>query len=294
MNRQWLFTFTICTLILGVTCAHAQGGPPGGIQFIGPDPQGNITFVGFEAGLGNQVVTGAPYCAQITSEFTQTLSDGNKVDRKNVTNVCRDGQGRTWNQQNLPAIGQYSAPNGAPQVIFINDPVAGVNYVLDPVKKIARKTVRRNFQGPGRGPGRGPGGPSGPGGNPPQNNAGPNGPQRGGNDVSTQSLGQQNIEGILVNGTLVTRTIPAGRVGNQGPIQVTSERWNSPDLKLNLLVKNNDPMRGQNTTTVSNINRNEPDPSLFQVPSDYTVQDMSRGRGGRGGGPRPQPPAPQQ
>jgi hypothetical protein len=267
-----------------------------GISFVGPDPQDNITFVGFEAGLGgNQAVSGAPYCAQITSEFTQTLQDGNKIDRKNVTNVCRDGQGRTRTEQTLPKIGQYSASNGAPQVIFINDPVSGVNYVLDPAHKTARKMVRPNAQGgPGRGPG-GPGrGPAGPGGNPPQNNGGTNGPQRGrNNNSSSQSLGQMNIEGILVNGTLVTRTIPAGQVGNQSPIQVTSERWYSPDLKVNLLVKNNDPMRGQNTTTVSNINRNEPDPSLFQVPSDYTIQDMSRGRGGRGG-PRPSPPAPQQ
>ncbi len=242
-----------------------QGGTPVVVStFVGPDPQDNIAFVGFEAGLGSQTVTGAPYCAQVTSEFTQTLQDGNKIERKNVATVCRDGQGRTRREQTLPAIGQYAASsNPPPRAIFINDPVANVSYVLDPVRKTARKMVLKIGRAPG--------------GNPPQNDAGRrngpdrnNGPRRD-SDVSTESLGTMNIEGILVQGTRITRTIPAGKVGNQAPIQITSERWYSPDLRLNLLVKNNDPMRGQNTTTVTNINRSEPDPSLFQVPAGYTI-----------------------
>jgi hypothetical protein len=284
----------------------------GNVSFVGPDPKDTITFVGFEAGLGNQAVAGAPYSAEITSEFVQTLPDGNKIERKTTTTVYRDGQGRTRREQTLPAIGQYAASSNTPQAIFINDPVAGASYVLDPAKKIARKMPRPNvqfFQGGPGGPGRGavaigPGpGPGGPGGNPPPppGNAGPAGPGPGrgprGPDpnVATESLGTQNIEGILVQGTRVVRTIPAGAVGNQNPIRVTSERWYSPDLKLNLSVKNTDPMRGENSTTLSSIRRDEPAASLFQVPADYTVQEppkrmIMRGRGG----PVPPPPPPQQ
>ena len=295
-----------------------QGGPPaGGVAFVGPDAQNNITFVGFEAGLGNQTVTGAPYSAQITSEFEQTLSDGNKIDRKTATTVYRDGQGRTRREQTLPAIGPYAASTTPPQAIFINDPVAGVTYVLDPVHKTARKMPRPNILpavagqpgpgGPGRGPGRGPGGPGGPPpGNVPQGNAGPgpgrrgpggpppgNGPRPQDANVNTESLGNQNIEGILVQGTRVTRSIPAGTVGNQQPIQVTNERWYSPDLKLNLVVKSVDPMRGTNTTTLSNIRRDEPAASLFQVPADYTVQEPPKGPRmmiRKGAPPPPTPP----
>ena len=121
----------------------------GGVSFVGPDPQDTITFVGFEAGLGNlgnQVVTGAPYSATITSEFVQTLPDGNKIERKTTTTVYRDGQGRTRREQTLPAIGQYSASSNPPQVIFINDPVAGVSYILDPARKTARKMTRPNMR----------------------------------------------------------------------------------------------------------------------------------------------------
>src|SRR5262249_39747169 len=66
MNRKYLACFTVLNMFLGLSLLHAQGGPPrGGIPFVGPDPQGNITFVNFQAGLGNKTVSGAPYCAQI-------------------------------------------------------------------------------------------------------------------------------------------------------------------------------------------------------------------------------------
>ena len=261
-----------------------QGAPPAGpvtfersVQFVGPDPQDTITFVGFEAGLGNQVLVGAPYSAQVVSEFIQTLGDGNKIERKTTTMVYRDGQGRTRREQSLPAIGSYSASAETPRAIFINDPVAGGRYVLDPVRKIARQTIRPAVR---TAPSPGPAGPRT--GNPPQGNRlRPNAGRRGAN-VTTESLGTRNIEGILVEGTRVTRTIPAGAVGNQQPIQVTSERWFSPELRLNLLVKNTDPMRGENSTTLTDIRRDEPAASLFQIPADYTVQEApNRMRGTR-------------
>lgn len=269
-----------------------QGGPPAGpvtfersVAFVGPDAQDTITFVGFEAGLGNQVLAGAPYSAQVTSLFQQTLGDGNKIERKTATMVYRDGQGRTRREQSLPAIGSYSASSETPRAIFINDPVAGASYVLDPVRKVARKSTRPNIRALPR---PGAGGPQ-PGNPPPGDRLRPNAGRRGAG-ATTESLGTRNIEGILVEGTRVTRTIPAGAVGNQQPIQVTSERWFSPELRLNLLVKNTDPMRGENSTTLTSIRRDEPEASLFQVPADYTVQETPA----RMRGTRMPPRAPQQ
>jgi hypothetical protein len=285
MNRRRLLI--VCCMVAAEMAALsgmvlAQGPPPGRgrIDFVGPDPQDAITFVGFEAGLGNQIVAGAPYSAIVTSEFQQMLSDGNKIERKTSTPVYRDGQGRTRREQTLPAIGQYAAA-AAPQVIFINDPVAGVSYILDPGRKLARKIAGR----PGRGGGPLGRGPAGPG----RGGSGPDGAPRQFPNLNTESLGSKNIEGLLVQGTRVTRTVPTGAVGNQNPIHVTSERWYSPDLKLNLLVKNNNPQASQTTTTLSNIRREEPDAALFQVPADYTIQDTAP-RGRRGGPPPPPQP----
>jgi hypothetical protein len=282
-NRRLVIVFCIVAVmavLAGISSAQAPPPGRGGIDFVGPDPQDAITFMGFEAGLGNQAVSGAPYSAIVTSEFQQTLSDGNKIERRTSARVYRDGQGRTRREQTLPTIGQYSASATPPQVIFINDPVAGVSYILDPNQKTARKITGR----PGRGGGMpfagAPGGP-GRGGRGPDRSPRPN--------VSTESLGSKNIEGLLVQGTRMDRTVPTGAVGNQNPIHVTSERWYSPDLKVNLLVKNSNPLAGQTTTTLSNIRREEPDASLFQVPADYTIQDAAP-RGRRGGPPPPPQP----
>ena len=97
-----------------------------------------------------------------------------------------------------------------------------------------------------------------------------------------------------MQGTRVTRTIPAGKVGNQNPIIVTSERWYSPDLKLNLSVKNTDPMRGTNSTTLTNIRRDEPAASLFEVSSDYTSEGTAEPNDDARPARRPPPAPPQQ
>jgi hypothetical protein len=99
----------------------------------------------------------------------------------------------------------------------------------------------------------------------------------------------QTINGVQATGTRVTRTIPAGQIGNAQPIQVVTETWMSPDLKVPVMVKRSDPMHGATTTQMTNIIRSEPDPSLFQTPSDYTVT-KGRGPGMRGPGPRGQAP----
>jgi hypothetical protein len=71
----------------------------------------------------------------------------------------------------------------------------------------------------------------------------------------------------------VTTTIAAGAVGNDLPIVVTSEEWTSPDLQVLVLTERKDPRNGDSSYRLLNISRSEPDPSLFQVPSDYTIKE---------------------
>jgi hypothetical protein len=54
------------------------------------------------------------------------------------------------------------------------------------------------------------------------------------------------------------------------------------DLKVPVMVKTSDPRFGSTTTQLNNVLRAEPDPTLFQVPTGYTVV-----KGGPRGGPRP-------
>lgn len=260
-NRLGILACCLALLALGAGTSLAQRG--------GPGPGNRIGFMGFAGGPGNKVVTGAPYCATVTTNFVQTLADGNQIQRQTTSNVCRDSQGRTYRQVNLPAV--LSDSGAPPHMVTISDPVAGVDYMLDP----ARKTYRKFMIPTGKFNGR-----------PPRNGAGANN-QSG---TTSSDLGYQTISGLSCKGTKITRTIPANsRLGNEQALQVTMERWYSPDLSIDIQTQMNDPSRGNTNTTVSNINRSEPDPSLFQVPAGYT---LAQGPGGPGGfGRRPQPQA---
>jgi hypothetical protein len=92
------------------------------------------------------------------------------------------------------------------------------------------------------------------------------------------------IEGVEAEGTRTTITIPAGRIGNDKPIEIVQERWYSPELHTTILNKHNDPRWGETVYKLTKINRSEPDRSLFEAPGDYTVREEPTRRpfGGRG------------
>jgi len=294
--------------------------------------QNTFVFVGSEFSFDGKVVKNAPYSGDAVTETTQTLSDGNRIVRKNTASVYRDSEGRTRREQSIIAIGPYSSANDVPQSIVINDPVAGTSYMLDSRSRTARKLGIKplpfNFKvltAPGApaapGVSVGPNVMFGPGtataaiGSfgpedlpvpppPPASGAmvvegkgsgsvvnervmtyeriqgpeihtqirvGTNGPS--GHAPKVESLGKQLVEGVEADGTRTTVTIPAGEIGNERPIDIVDERWYSPELQTLVLSKRTDPMSGDMTYRLTNINRNEPVRSLFEVPSDYKIKE---------------------
>src|SRR6266478_2050693 len=102
--------------------------------------ENHIELLGFGGGVhGGKVVKGAPFSAVATSETTQTLADGNHINRKTQTNLYRDSLGRFRKEVTLQAIGPLAASGQPHSFIEISDPVAGTNYVLEPEQKIARQ-----------------------------------------------------------------------------------------------------------------------------------------------------------
>jgi hypothetical protein len=89
--------------------------------------------------------------------------------------------------------------------------------------------------------------------------------------TTSESLGAQTIDGVPVEGRRTTTTYPVGSQGNDRPIVVTSESWNSPELRLMILSKTVDPRSGENITRMENFSTSEPDPGLFQVPPGYRI-----------------------
>jgi len=84
----------------------------------------------------------------------------------------------------------------------------------------------------------------------------------------TKSLGSREFDGIKAEGTMTTHTIPAGAVGNEKPILITSERWFSPDLFIVVYAKSSDPRAGETTYRLTNVTRGEPPADLFKIPAD--------------------------
>lgn len=101
-------------------------------------------------------------------------------------------------------------------------------------------------------------------------------------NTNTESLGKQTMEGVEVEGKRTVTTIPVGAIGNERPIEIVAESWYSPELQTTIMSKRTDPTSGETTYRLTNIRRGDPDASLFQVPSDYTVKEG--GFGGSFGG----------
>jgi hypothetical protein len=151
-------------------------------------------------------------------------------------------------------------------IITIFDPVGGYSYVLNPATLTALKTPL-----------------------PPAHAGREGGPPRRKNgdfNVQTENLAAQIINGVPATGTRVTETIAAGAIGNQQAIQVVRETWVSTDLKVPVLIKTSDPRFGSTVMQLTNIAQAEPDASLFQVPSTYTVEERTHGAGRPGMRPR--------
>jgi hypothetical protein len=267
---------SIGALLFGaVLLVHAQDAPP-------PGPPPEAEMLGVEMGGGpHKVVKGAPFSATTNIETTNTLADGTHIDRKSPGAVYRDSMGRTRHEENLSAIGPVAVGYKSGQFVMIHDPVAGTHMVLDPTTKTAQQMPAHGHGGPDAADARGD-------------------KKRAKEDsanVTKQDLGTQTIEGVVATGTRITRTIPAGQIGNDKPIQIVTERWFSNDLQVVVKSTHTDPRWGTSTYQLTNINRSEPAASLFQVPADYTVKQGHGGRRGFGGPPpagAPAPPAPQE
>ena len=99
-------------------------------------------------------------------------------------------------------------------------------------------------------------------------------------DSRTEQLGVQNIEGVEAEGTRTITTIPAGAIGNERSIEIVYERWFSKELQQVVYSKRSDPRFGEQTYRLTNINRSEPDPSLFSVPNGYRLRHDDHGTPG--------------
>lgn len=89
-----------------------------------------------------------------------------------------------------------------------------------------------------------------------------------------ESLGSKLLEGLLVSGRRITRTIPVGAEGNDRALTVVVETWESLEMGITLLQKNSDPRSGNSIRRMTNLKRMEPEAALFQGPTGFTISDQ--------------------
>ena len=274
LRDQRLAGLVFCALLALAVCPDAfgqgpQGPPPGefpppgggpgreGRPPQGPPPEGrrppphgpHADLLSTEMRYGDRPIKGAPYSAQFVSESTRTLAGGARISRSSTGAVYRDAAGRTRREMTLGAVGPIVVEGEPKSVVFINDWVARVHYVLDEGQRVARKLPL-----------------------PEELNVPPRAIQgTDENSAKEEELGKRIIEGLEVEGHRLTVTVPAGRVGNDRPLEFVSERWFSPELKLVVLSIHRDPYVGNNVYRLTNITRAEPAAALFEVPADYAV-----------------------
>lgn len=257
--------------VVGIEAGQWSGAVAGGFETVSLHGPG-IRFDG-------PPKAGAPYSAEAVTETVQVLSDGNRIAREHRAKVFRDSQGRTRREEKLDVVGPWAVSGEQPERVFINDPVAGVHWVLEPEKKLARKmtipsvedhlnvtadvavNVEVDVEAKGsqsRTRMRH------------QSVAFAGDPA---DAPAVEELGVRMVEGVEAKGVKITRTIPAGQIGNQRPIEIIFERWTSEELGVDVMTKRSDPRAAETTYRLTNIQRTEPLPGLFEPPPDYTVDE---------------------
>jgi len=244
MNTRALFLFMVSALLAVSLSAQesteASRGPDGGTRFR-------------VAGIEVLPVTGRPFSGTDTIEWTHNLEDGSVVTTHLTAMVARDSEGRI-RRERVRFVPANSNEQSKPMEIIISDPA---EHTRTTCNIASRHCTVTDYQTPVK------------------FSPVPAGPlDRGKRFLARESLGTNTVDDLNVVGTRETLTINAGVIGNSEPVVTTREFWYSSDLEINLSVTRKDPREGTQTIQLIDLSRDEPDPSLFRVPSDYVIEDQ--------------------
>jgi hypothetical protein len=199
-------------------------------------------------------IPNAPFRAVVTTELTKILPDGSTQTNKNHRTVARDSSGRVFQER------RAFTPDGDKQVTPLletdyQDPNRHELFICRPQTHICMvypysmpAAVVQEAPLP-----------------------------KGVGTVTHESLGQKMVDGLELTGTREITTINAGVIGNQKAEPIVKEFWYSPRLGINVITKRFDPrVSAAQDFEVGSVNLSEPDPKLFELPSDYKVFKMEQ------------------
>lgn len=225
--------------------------------------------------LDNVLVKNKPLAADFESETVQILANGTSTRRGVTTKIYRDKDGRTRREQIVYPGGTVPANVAAP-IISIFDPVAFYSYSINPQARTAERLKLPLTLALGA----------------PLDNKIPLSIEVFRNDNSQggtaqkytlekpllEPLGKQTITGVTADGWRVTVKIPAGALGNAGPVESVYEMWLAIDLGMMIKFVARNPVSGEQTLLLKSISRADQSRSLFEVPAGYVLTEMGTRR----------------
>ena len=192
-----------------------------------------------------------PFSAHYSIQLSRISDEGSVETMSADTNVARDRDGRVYRERHRLTPAGTDEPSG-PTSIFILDPVA---HTATTCEVAARRCTVTGYHGPQllRPP--------------------PDGSLDAGvHFVSSQNLGDDIIEGLRATGAQQAVTSRGGWPECQPEVSMR-EIWYSPDLGVNLSVIRKGPKNVMEVIRVVDLSRTDPDPALFQMPANFTVED---------------------
>jgi len=242
--------FVAALLVAGLVFLKAQ--QPGTDHL--PLYRGTSTHVD---GIFVTPVAGKPFSATVLITSEQQLADGTTNNKTTVNIIGRDSRGRIHNERRALVPPSFT---GTPRLLemHIFDPQTRLNTYYDPATRIARQQILREL---------------------------PKAPNMRSSAAKIEDLGLTSLDGMDTKGLRRTYTVPAQSSGTGVPVDVVDEYWYSEDLEINLLIRHTDLRTGVQTVAVSNIKREEPPPTMFELPQGTKMVDMNPpiGNGGVSG-----------
>ena len=221
-----------------------------------------------------------PFSGTVKSTFEQKLADGNAIHSVTRTHQARDSAGRTMRETAQGCARGEDGQMREIRVVNVNDPVARTNMSWqvgsDDQPKVVRVFHQAEFPVPRVGQPAARPEPT------PEELARQQKMMQAARaqqleqrkETVTEDLGVKQIAGVSAQGTRITRTIPAGKEGNDQPLVVMNETWRSKELGATLMMIRDDPRTGRTVTEFEELNRGEPDPGWFSPPAGDKVQEQ--------------------
>jgi hypothetical protein len=294
LTLQTTIAVGLCAVMTITLAAQAPAGRGVRGRTAGPAPVAAARAAGVaDDPLSGPIVTNAPFSADAVTSVTQVLNDGTRIEQNTTSKFYRDSAGRVRREQAILGLAALN-PSGESRTVItiVQDPNDGVAYTLDPVARTARRAPRTSYFVSWL---------DGTTGAPPVASRKTAlvdvltllddrrrvrvAPTPGAIAQPEESLGTRQFEGVAATGRRTRSLIPAGQIGNDRPIEIVEERWESAELKLLVHSLHRDPRTGEVEYRLTNISRSEPSADFFRIPADYTLIEPGGGAGvGAGGG----------